>query len=128
MTIPEVLFSPSRGHFTLPVSGGAVHAPHFLQTCLFKCIQVFNISHTVTFTGGIYQVTLIAMWAAVAQFSRLSTQRKLHYRKIQPDMFRCYKENGRWTGCLLRGGKPCSPCRNTRAAPSNQHQSPSSSP
>lgn len=124
MTILGVLFSPGRGHFTLPASGCAVHAPHFLQTRLFKCIHVFSISHAVTFTGGIYQVTLIAMWAAVAQFSRLSTQRKLRYRKIQLDMFRCCKENGRWTGCLLRGGKPWSPCRNPRAAPSKQCQSP----
>lgn len=80
-TIPKVLFSPGRGHFTLPASRCTVHASHFLQTCLFKCIWAFSISHTVTFTGGIHTVTLIAMWAAVAQFSKLPTQREAMLQK-----------------------------------------------
>lgn len=65
----------------LPASGCAVHASRFLQTRLFKCIWVVSVSHTVTFTGGIYKVTLIAMWAAVAQFSRLPTQREALLQK-----------------------------------------------
>lgn len=77
-------FSPGlckQSHLTLFVSGDAAPASHFLRTGLFKCIRFFSISHTVTFTGGIYKVTLIAMWAAVAQFSRLYAQREAMLQK-----------------------------------------------
>lgn len=48
---------------------------------LFKCIRFFSTSHAVTFTGGTQNAALIAVGAAVAQLSRLYTQREAVLQK-----------------------------------------------
>lgn len=81
-TAPEVLFSPGRGHLMLAASGDVHRTPAALPpTHLFKCIWALSVSHPVTFSGGIYKGMLIAMWAAVAEFSRFSTQREATLQK-----------------------------------------------